>query len=231
MKYANIVQGYFLTRPNRFIAHVEIHGHTEICHVKNTGRCQELLRPGCKVWLTASDNPARKTKYDLVAVQKDNRLINMDSQAPNQAAREWLEKGGLKGLTLIKPETKFENSRFDFYFEKKRSRGFLEVKGVTLEENGIVRFPDAPTLRGVKHLHELIDCRERGFESYILLVIQMTQVKRFEPNWDTQPAFGEALLAARKAGVRILAYDCIVTPSSLTINKPVKIKLTKKKVL
>ncbi len=225
MKYANSCKGIFLSRPNRFIAHVKINGHSEVCHVKNTGRCKELLVPGCAVWVTRSDNPLRKTKYDLIAVQKGKLLINMDSQAPNNAAEEWLRQGGLKGLALIKPETKFENSRFDFYFEKRHSKGFLEVKGVTLENNGIVRFPDAPTQRGIKHLQELIDCRQKGFEAYVLFIIQMENVKRFEPNWDTHPAFGEALRAAQAAGVHILAYDCLITPDTMTINKKVKIKL------
>jgi sugar fermentation stimulation protein A len=225
MKYANIHRGEFLTRPNRFIAHVNINGQEEICHVKNTGRCKELLIPGCTVWVTKSDNPLRKTKYDLIAVQKGSRLINMDSQVPNKAAEEWLRAGGLKGLTLLRPETRFENSRFDFYFEQKTVKGFLEVKGVTLEDNGIVRFPDAPTQRGVKHLQELVDCRKKGFSSYVLFVIQMEGVKRFEPNWDTHPAFGEALITAQNAGVHILAYDCKVTPDSLTINHKVQVKL------
>ena len=225
MKYANSIKGIFLDRPNRFIAHVKIKGRSEVCHVKNTGRCKELLVPGCPVWVTASDNPLRKTKYDLIAVQKGKLMINMDSQAPNKATEEWLRQGGLKGLTLIKPESKFENSRFDFYWEKKKSKGFLEVKGVTLEDKGVARFPDAPTERGVKHLHELVDCLKDGYEAYVLLVIQMKGVRLFEPNWDTHPAFGEALRAAKAAGVHILAYDCLVTPDSMTIDKKVKIKL------
>ena len=225
MKYPNIQQGNFLLRPNRFIAHVTLNGQVEICHVKNTGRCKELLVPGSTVWVTKSDNPLRKTKYDLIAVQKGKRLINMDSQAPNKITEEWLRAGGLKGLTLLRPETKFENSRFDFYFEQGTVKGFLEVKGVTLENNGIVRFPDAPTDRGVKHLQELVDCRQKGFNSYVLFVIQMEGVKRFEPNWDTHPAFGDALIKAQKAGVHILAYDCKVTPDTLTINNKVKITL------
>ena len=227
MKYAKILDGVFLKRPNRFIAYIEIAGREEICHVKNTGRCKELLIPGCKVYVEESSNPLRKTKYDLIAVKKGATLINMDSQAPNKVALEWLENGGIKGITFIKPESTYGNSRFDFYFEKGKKKCYLEVKGVTLEDNGVVRFPDAPTERGVKHINELISATKDGFETYILFVIQMKCAKYFEPNWTTQPAFGDSLIAAKKAGVKLLAYTCTVTKSTLKIDHPVKIRLNK----
>ena len=225
MHYPNVCPGRFLARPNRFIAQVEIDGQEETVHVKNTGRCKELLVPGCTVYLTRSDNPARKTKYDLVAVQKGDLLINMDSQAPNHAAQEWLAAGGLGPLTLLKPECRYDQSRFDFYFEAKDRKAFLEVKGVTLEEHGIVRFPDAPTQRGARHIHELIKCQEEGYDAYLLFVIQMEGVKYFSPNSQTQPEFATALLEAQAAGVKLLAYDCHITPDTMIILNKVKIIL------
>lgn len=225
MEYPNIVEGMFLSRPNRFIAQVEIGGREETCHVKNTGRCRELLVPGCRVYLVHSDNPARKTRYDLVAVQKGRRLINMDSQAPNKVVQEWLEGGGLPGVTLVRPETKFDQSRFDFYFEQGRRKAFMEVKGVTLEENGVVRFPDAPTARGSKHLHELVKAHQEGYDVYLFLVVQMADVAHFEPNWRTDPDFGQALLEAEAGGVKILCYDCDVSPQTLKIGKKVAVRL------
>lgn len=225
MEYPNIVEGMFLSRPNRFIAQVEIGGREETCHVKNTGRCRELLVPGCRVYLVHSDNPARKTRYDLVAVQKGRRLINMDSQAPNKVVQEWLEGGGLPGVTLVRPETTYDQSRFDFYFEQGRRKAFMEVKGVTLEEKGVVRFPDAPTARGSKHLHELVKAHQEGYDVYLFLVVQMADVDHFEPNWRTDPDFGQALLEAEAGGVKILCYDCDVTSQTLKIGKKVAVRL------
>lgn len=225
MHYPNITSGRFIARLNRFIAQVEIGGREETCHVKNTGRCRELLVPGARVYLTASGNPKRKTQYDLVAVEKGARLINMDSQAPNKVVQEWLEQGGLPGLTRIQPEYRYDQSRFDFYLEQDGRKAFLEVKGVTLEENGVVRFPDAPTARGAKHLHELIRAGREGYGTYVFLVIQMENVDHFEPNWKTDPDFGQTLLDAQEAGVHLLAYDCQVTPGSLRIGKKVPVML------
>ena len=220
MQYPNICPGTFLSRPNRFIAHVEVEGRTEVCHVKNTGRCRELLVPGCRVYLTESGNPARKTRYDLVAVEKDTPsgalLINMDSQAPNKVFGEWAASGLFRpGLTLLRPETAYGNSRFDYYWEAAGRRGFVEVKGVTLEEDGVVRFPDAPTLRGVKHLEELIAAREAGYEAAVCFVVQMEGMRWLEPNDATHPEFGAALRRAAAAGVEVLALECHVTPGSL----------------
>lgn len=226
MIYKNIKAGIFKARPNRFIAHIEIDGHVEICHVKNTGRCRELLIPDCIVYVEEADNKARKTKYSLIAVQKGERIINMDSQVPNKAVHEWLLGGNLfEDILLIKPEKVYGNSRFDFYIETPGQKIFIEVKGVTLEEDGIVRFPDAPTERGVKHMKELISCTRMGYEAYILFVIQMKDVKRFEPNDVTHPEFGMTLREAKRQGVHVLAYDCNVNPESLSIGKPVPVML------
>ncbi len=227
MKYDNIVQGRFESRPNRFIAYVNIDGKSEKVHVKNTGRCKELLTHHAEVFLEKSSNPERNTQYDLVAVKKGWRMINMDSQAPNKAVKEWLLKKGLfKDTTLIRPETNYENSRFDFYIETAKEKIFMEVKGVTLEQDGVVLFPDAPSDRAIKHVHELIDAVKAGFEAYIMLVIQMKGVKYFTPNSQTQPEFADALLKARSAGVKIIAYDCLVTKDSMTINEPVSVYLS-----
>lgn len=226
MTYKNIVEGKFLSRPNRFIANVEINGNTETVHVKNTGRCRELLVPNATVFLEKSDNPLRKTQYDLVAVYKDNLLINMDSQITNDVAFEWLKNGNLFSKNAkIRREVTHNKSRFDFYIEDGNRKIFLEVKGCTLEQDGIAMFPDAPTERGVKHIEELIDCLEEGFEAYILFVIQMKGVKVFKPNDNTHKAFGDALRKAYKSGVRILAYDTVVTPNSIKIDKEVPIEL------
>lgn len=227
MEYSNIKQGVFLARPNRFIAKVEIDGIVEICHVKNTGRCAELLTEKAVVYVEENNNPARKTRFSLIAVQKGKLLINMDSQAPNQVVREWLSKGGLGELSLIKPESKYGSSRLDFYVESKNSRTFIEVKGVTLEDDGIVRFPDAPTVRGLKHVYELCKCVEEGYSAYIIFVVQMEEAKYFEPNWETQPAFGEALQYAAQKGVKILAYSCLVETNSLNIKDKIAVKLEK----
>lgn len=225
MKYANIIAATFLSRPNRFIAHIKVNNKEEICHVKNTGRCKELLLPGVELYVQTNNNPARKTKFDLITVKKGNRLINMDSQAPNKVVGEWLAAGNLPGVTFIKPECKYGNSRFDFYLEFGEQKAFMEVKGVTLEENGIVRFPDAPTERGLKHLHELCASTKENYKAFVFLVIQMNGVKHFEPNWETHAAFGQALIEAQKAGVKILAYDCLVSKATLEINQPVKVQL------
>lgn len=226
MQYQNVKRGRFLARPNRFIAHVELEGQTEVVHVKNTGRCRELLVPDTTVYLEKSANPARKTQYDLIAVEKGALLVNMDAQAPNQVFREWAESGGFQpGLTLLRPETTWGSSRFDFYWEAGERRGFVEVKGVTLEDNGHARFPDAPTERGVKHLHELIRCHSEGYEAAVCFVIQMGGMTDFAPNDLTHPAFGEALRQAAQAGVQVMARGCAVTPDSLTMGEPVPVRL------
>ncbi len=226
MKYKEaIVPGIFRSRPNRFIAHIEIHGKEEICHVKNTGRCRELLPPGATVYCADCLSPGRKTRYDLIAVRKGERLINMDSQAPNAAVRQWLLAGGVGTIENLKPETTFGDSRFDFSFMKDGKLCFLEVKGVTLEHDGVCAFPDAPTLRGARHLRELSRLCKEGYGAYILFVIQMADVRYLHPNDTTDPAFGQALREADDAGVQILAYDCTVTPDSMTVCKPVAVKL------
>lgn len=226
MRYETIVTGTFIDRPNRFIANVMIDGRAEVCHVKNTGRCRELLTPGAEVYLEVASNPDRKTKYDLVGVKKGNLMINMDSQAPNVAVGEWLRAGNLfPDAVLIKPEKKFGNSRFDFYVETPERKIFMEVKGVTLEEDGVVRFPDAPTERGIKHMEELIASMAEGYEAYILFVIQMKNVKYFEPNDKTHKAFGDVLRKAAKTGVKVLAYDCTVTETEMWLDQPVSVRL------
>jgi len=226
MTYSNIQKAIFRARPNRFIAHVEIDGEDAIAHVKNTGRCKELLIPGAKVILHKSDNQKRKTPYDLIAVWKGGRLINMDSQAPNKVFMEHLQSGQyIESITIIKPEAKYGGSRFDFYVEAGERNIFIEVKGVTLEENGVVLFPDAPTERGVKHLNELAQCIREGYEAQVVFVIQMSDVRYFTPNNKTHPEFGEALVAAEKAGVKVVALDCAVTENSLNIGNPVEVKL------
>ena len=225
MHYPEIVPGTFLARPNRFIAHIEIGGRTEICHVKNTGRCRELLPPGAQVFCAVSDNPKRKTKYDLIAVRKGDLLINMDSQAPNAAAGEWLAAGGLGPVEHLRPETKHGDSRFDFSFTKDGVPCFLEVKGCTLETDGVCAFPDAPTERGAKHIRGLIEAKQEGFGAYLLFVIQMSPVKSIHPNDATDPAFGAALREAKAAGVEILAMDCLVTPEAMNLHNPVEVLL------
>ena len=239
MKYRKVIPAAFISRPNRFMAKVRIgsaDAPLETVHVKNTGRCKELLVSGCRGYLAESDNTARKTKYDLVAVEKNAAqlagpgplLINMDSQAPNDAAEEWLNAGG-DGLfsesASVRREVTFGSSRFDFYIEDGNRKAFLEVKGCTLEEGGIARFPDAPTERGVKHVEELEKALADGYEAYLLIVIQMKPMKEFRPNDETHKAFGDALRHAAKTGVKVLAYDCLVTPDSMTIDAPVPVKL------
>ena len=225
MKYENMVPGIFLRRPNRFIAHVEIEGEEQIVHVKNTGRCRELLPQGAEVYCQHWDKPKRKTNYDLIAVKKGSRLINMDSQAPNAAAGEWLAAGGLGELTDLRAETVHGDSRFDFSFTREGKPCFLEVKGVTLEDEGVCAFPDAPTERGAKHLRGLAEAVKEGFGAYILFVIQMADVAYLHPNDNTDPAFGKALREAAAAGVRVLAMDCTVSPDQMVIRRPVEVRL------
>lgn len=226
MKYTNMRPGVFRSRPNRFIAHVEIQGQEEVVHVKNTGRCRELLPAGAEVWCQESTNPHRKTKFDLITVRKGSRLINMDSQAPNQAAKEWLLAGGLGPLEDLKAETTHGDSRFDFSFTKEGKPCFLEVKGVTLEEDGICAFPDAPTQRGAKHLRGLTEAVQAGYGGYVLFVIQMSDVRYLYPNDVTDPAFGKALREAAAAGVQVLAVDCAVTEDTMAIGNFVPVELS-----
>ena len=225
MKYSNMVPGIFLKRPNRFIAHVEIDDQEQIVHVKNTGRCRELLPEGAEVYCQHFDSTTRKTAYDLITVRKGDLLINMDSQVPNAAAKEWLSAGGLGKIQDLKAETVHGDSRFDFSFTKDGKPCFLEVKGVTLENDGICAFPDAPTERGTKHLHGLTRAIKEGCGAYILFVIQMSPVKYLHPNDTTDPAFGKALREAAAAGVQILAMDCNVSIDEMTIQNPVPVEL------
>ena len=225
MRYGKMVEGRFLARPNRFIAHIEIDGKVEICHVKNTGRCRELLPVGARVWCLDAQSPSRKTRYDLITVQKGERLINMDSQAPNMAVKEWLMAGGLGEIENLKAESKHGDSRFDFSFTKDGRACFLEVKGVTLETDGVCAFPDAPTQRGAKHLKELANLARQGYGAYVLFVIQMEGVKYLHPNDRTDKPFGDALREAKKAGVEILSYDCEITVDTMKINGKVEVKL------
>ena len=257
MQYTNVMAGRFIARPNRFIAHVEIAGREEIVHVKNTGRCKELLVPGSTVYVQHFPEGKRKTKYDLIAVEKvveglpvhgdvesdsvveisgvihstpTNKkrtlLINMDSQAPNKVVQEWLVAREPFGkITYLKPECKHGDSRFDFYLETETRKMFIEVKGVTLEENGVVMFPDAPTERGVKHVQELCACVEQGYGAVVIFVVQMSGMRYFTPNRRTHLAFAEALERAEACGVRMLALSCAVTPDSLAINGEIPIHL------
>ena len=229
MKYENCHSATFLSRPNRFIAIVEIDGEEQRVHVKNTGRCAELLQLGNTVYLEKSSNPARKTQYDLIAVEKQvpggTRIVNMDSMAPNLAAKEWLEDGGLGPIQNLRAETTIGDSRFDFVGEQDGRRVIVEVKGCTLEENGIARFPDAPTQRGVKHVCGLARLAEAGDRCVILIVIQMKGVHTFRPNWQTHPEFGFALQQAAAAGVEIIAVDCMVCPGFVQIDAPVAVNL------
>ena len=230
MKYKTIKKARFLSRPNRFIAYCEVDGAAEVVHVKNTGRCRELLVEGATVYLSVSDNPERKTKYDLVAVEKVTDrgaiLINMDSQAPNAAAYEWIVSGEIFGKECnVRREVTYGNSRFDLYVENGECRAFIEVKGVTLENDGVASFPDAPTERGIKHLGELVAAINDGYEAYILFVIQMKGIHTFTPNDSTHKAFGDALREAADAGVKILAYDCRVKPEEMCIDARIPVVL------
>ena len=215
MKYPNITEGTFISRPNRFIAQVEINGRIETVHVKNTGRCRELLIPGCTIWLTEPETAGRKTKYDLVAVKKSNgNIFNIDSQAPNKVVREWLDK---QGFDMIKPEYAYGKSRVDMYMERGSVKYLLEVKGCTLEIDGIGYFPDAPTDRGVKHIRELIKARSEGYNAALGFVIQTEGVKEVRANIKTHPEFGAVLEEAKKSGVKVLFFTCSVTPDTLVI--------------
>lgn len=226
MKYLNMEQALFQERPNRFIAYVETKYGRELCHVKNTGRCKELLTPDAVVYVQRNDNPARKTKLDLIGVKKGDYLINMDSQAPNGVVKEWLQAGNLFSKDAkIYQERTYGESRFDFYIEDGDRKIFMEVKGVTLEEDGVCRFPDAPTERGVKHIRELIRCMEDGYEAYLLFVIQMSPVKYLEPNDRTHKAFGDALREAAKAGVHVMARDCRIETDGIEIMNEVEVRL------
>jgi len=225
MIYSDMSRGTFLARPNRFSAHVEIDGQPEVVHVKNTGRCRELLPAGAEVWCQKSANPNRKTKFDLITVRKGSRLINMDSQAPNLAAKEWLAAGGLGEIENLRAETKHGDSRFDFSFTKDNKTCFLEVKGVTLETDGICAFPDAPTERGAKHLRGLTEAAKTGYGAYVLFVIQMADVKYLHPNDATDPEFGRALREAAANGVEVLAVDCEVTVNQMTVGNFVPVVL------
>lgn len=231
MKYKNIVEGKFISRPNRFIAHVEIDGVEHVVHVKNTGRCRELLQPGATVYLEKSDNPARKTLYDLVSVKKGDRIVNMDSQLPNGLVEEWLRESDdsrelIGDITFIKREKTYGKSRFDLYVEAGDRKIFIEVKGVTLENDNVVSFPDAPTERGIKHINELVDALEDGYETYVFFVIQMEGVDYFTPAWNKHKAFGDALVNACKKGVKVLAYDCKVSEDEVRIRENVRVELS-----
>lgn len=226
MIYENILPAIFVDRPNRFIAHVELNGKIEVCHVKNTGRCRELLIPGCRVYVQHQPSPTRKTAYDLIAVEKGERLLNMDANAPNRIFGEYVRAGRfLRGWSVIRPETTHGDSRFDFYLESPGHRLFAEVKGVTLEDDGVMRFPDAPTERGVKHLEGLARCVQEGYEAWAVFVIQTENVRWMEPNRRTHPAFADALRQAAQAGVHLLALDCHTEPDRLEICRPVEIRL------
>ena len=230
IRYEKMKQGVFLSRPNRFVAHVRLDGREEICHVKNTGRCRELLLPGAEVWCQHHDDPGRKTAWSLITVRKGERLVNLDSQVPNKLALDYVKQGGLGfAPQMVKPEQTYGNSRFDLYYEAGERRGFVEVKGVTLEDGGVARFPDAPTQRGRKHLLELQTAVEAGFDAWVLFVIQMADIRRFEPNWPRDPDFAEALCRAAEHGVQVRAVECIVTEDSLAITKEVPVALKEEK--
>ena len=225
MIYPDIQKAIFLDRPNRFVAHVQLDGRLVSCHVKNTGRCRELLIPGAEVYIQHREQPERKTAYDLITVRKNGHLVNLDSAAPNRVFHEFLAAGGFGFLPeRIQPEYRHGDSRFDFYFEHGGQPCMVEVKGVTLEEGGIARFPDAPTLRGLKHLNGLRQCVREGIRAYVVFVIQMDSVQAFEANRTAQPAFADSLLADKEAGVQVFAFDCHVTPESLAIANPVPIR-------
>lgn len=226
MQYQNIYPAVFRSRPNRFVAKVELGGKEETVHVKNTGRCRELLIPGRTVWLEKSSNPARKTQYDLVAVDKDGLMVNVDAQAPNKVFAEWAKAGNfVPSLALLRPETTWGSSRFDFYWEAGGEKGFVEVKGCTLENNGHAMFPDAPTQRGVKHLRELAAAQREGYTCAVCFVLQMKGCHTFSPNRETHPEFARVLKEAAETGVQVLAIDCKVTPDTLVMDAPVPVRL------
>lgn len=226
MRYENVISGRFLDRPNRFIAHVETTGGVQVCHVKNTGRCRELLVPGATVYLEPGRSPGRRTAFDLIAVEKGNLLINMDAQAPNHVFEEWAAAGGFSpDVTAVRREVRWGESRLDFCLETPRGPHLVEVKGVTLEEHGKARFPDAPTERGVKHIQELTRAVGEGLDATLFFVIQIENIHSVSPNDETHPAFGEALRFAVSQGVNVCAYDCLVTPDSISIRRPVPVIL------
>ncbi|TCT12302.1 sugar fermentation stimulation protein A [Natranaerovirga pectinivora] len=228
MEYIRVVEGVFIKRPNRFIAHVLIDNKEEIVHVKNTGRCLEILKPGVKVFLEPSTNPNRKTKYSLISVYKKDMLINIDSQVPNKVVYDGIVSNHiecLKDVTFLKREVTYNNSRFDIYYEKGKEKGFIEVKGVTLEEDGIAMFPDAPTTRGTKHINELIEGNKEGYINYIFFLIQMDEINRFKPNIERDKAFSEAVKKAKENGITILGYNSGVTRDSIIINKKIYIDI------
>lgn len=222
--YENMKKGSFLVRPNRFLAHAVIDGQEEICHVKNTGRCKELLLPGAEIWCQHHDDPGRKTQWSLITVRKGDRLINIDSQVPNKLAYDYVKDGGLGFVPdLVKAEKTYGNSRFDLYYEAGERRGFVEVKGVTLEEEGVARFPDAPTERGRKHLLELQQAAAEGYEAWVLFVLAMEDMKRFEPNWPRDPTFSDTLCRVAECGVKVRAVECAVTADTIEITKEVPV--------
>lgn len=226
MKYNKIVKAEFIERPNRFVAKVLLEGEELYCHVKNTGRCRELLQPGAEVYLEDSQNPNRKYRYSLVSVKKGERIVNMDSQAPNKAVFEWLNNGSLfKNIKFLKSECKYGSSRFDFYCEYEDKKAYIEVKGVTLENENVVSFPDAPTERGARHVGELSECIKEGFEAYIIFVVQMKDVFYFTTNEAHDPVFAAALKKAKDEGVNIIAVDCRVTPEEMVIEDFVKVQV------
>jgi len=228
MEYKNITQAVFLKRPNRFIAIVNIDGQEETVHVKNTGRCKELLIPEAKVILEKSDNPSRKTRYSIIAVYKGNVLINMDSQVPNAVVAEALMEGKIGeigAVSFIKREVTYSKSRFDIYYEKGEVKGFIEVKGVTLERDGVALFPDAPTIRGSRHVYEMIKAKQEGYQANLLLLIQMVGVEYFTPNSETDKEFAVALNLANEKGVNIMAYDSLARENSICIGKRIEIRL------
>ena len=217
-------KGIFIERVNRFIAHIDVDGKVEVCHVKNTGRCKEILVKGCKVFVQEFDSKIRKTKFDLISVYKGNRLINIDSQVPNKMFSEWVKLGNLfKDIKVFKSEVFYKNSRFDFYVEYEDKKAFIEIKGVTLENEGVVLFPDAPTSRGVKHLKELVSAREEGYEAYVIFIVQMEGVKYFTPNYETHKEFGDTLSFCKNNGVNILAFDSVVLKDEIYIKDSVKV--------
>lgn len=224
MKYNNIVEGRFIERINRFIAKVEVEKKEVLCHVKNTGRCRELFVTGVKVYLEKNTNPKRKTAYSLISVEKDRALVNVDSQAPNKMVKEWLEKTE-HGIVTLKPETVFGDSRFDFYLETDKKKEWIEVKGVTLVEDGIALFPDAPTERGVKHIEELCRAVEEGYQARLIFVIQRKDAQLFKPHRERHSAFAEALAKAAEKGVTIAAYDSIITETEAYVREKIEVSL------
>lgn len=226
MKYEHMIRAEFVDRPNRFIANVSVDGHIEKAHVKNTGRCRELLIPGTDVFLQVHDDPKRKTKYSLITVKKENKLVNMDSQVPNALAAEFIENGGLLPIPVeIRREKTFGDSRFDIFAKSGSREMFIEVKGVTLEEDGIARFPDAPTQRGIKHVKGLMEAVKEGYEAALIFIIQMKGIHHFEPNIKAQPEFAEVLKAAEAAGVHIMALDCRVTEDTISVDEEIPVVL------